>query len=179
MVIPWYNGPQHMSNYIYHVEACMGHVNAPSLADAACIIDTVCRSIPLPLSGPLSQSQMARPISTDRECEFTYESSDAERKHTGRLWVRGEFKRKYEQDDPECLISCHSWANMWHSHSRSAHKIQRRWARKEYFEWENNEKIWDNYHKDWVRDVFCALRQEGVLVTSIPKDWDVDWSQVF
>lgn len=137
--------------------------NEPVVSNITQRVDEICRSIRVPLPSLLSNSRLAvpkYPNFVQENLESNEYVAELERQCKGRSWTRGTYVRHQEEgtEDSVDIIVPDS-------------KFDRMTAVREYFNEVTEDPEKNSQEKmDWVRDVLCVLRRDGLLVDVGPRE---------
>lgn len=130
-------------------------------------VDEVCRAVRIPLPTLLRKSCLAIPEDPnvgEKDSGQDVEAAEFERRHTGRMWTRGAYIRRWEEGTEHSV-------DLADLGLRKNPNEGRMLAVRTYFDVIEEETSPKGL--DWARDVLCVLRREGLLIDEDPKKGDL------
>lgn len=160
--LSWYDGPVVIGprstlrdNFVY-----MGSLNADCWGTAVNAVHSVCERIPVPLPVGLADSRARLELPSCEMQAVDAAAAEAERRGSGRMWTRG--VRRRADDGVVQEISFPAYTGRAKQPRVVSYRI-----RSQEFHWmaEKRRCLEAQETMDWARDVLCALRRDGLLVT--------------
>lgn len=161
--LSWYHGPMEIrpSSTVLDNSTYMGSLNVASWEEAMLVVDSICKRIPVPLSDlQLPRSTLRLGLPGSRFQAVDSETAEFEQRTSGRMWTRGVRSKASVGDVHSLAVPGYAhWGRSPWMLSYDIRSVEFPWIPERSRCVEVQESI------DWARDVLCALRRDGWLVT--------------